>query len=236
MAFVHSSAGRILLNEDHVSAYVTGYTFTHRRELSDVTTVLDTGSKWLPGLLTGSLSVRALHDPAAGALHEEIYAAIGTDDAALWTFFPDGYTLGQPALIASTDVEGYTVDATVREAVTLGIETAPNDGVDVGVSLHALSAETADGNGTSVDNTAASSNGGVATLHVTAFSGLTDAVIKIQDSANNTDFADIITFTTVTSTTWERKTVTGAVRRYVRATVDVTGTGSVTYAVAFARR
>ena len=56
------------------------------------------------------------------------------------------------------------------------------DGILVrGVSLHDLEAETADENGTSVDNAALTSNGGLGVLHVTAFSGLTTATVKGAD-------------------------------------------------------
>lgn len=236
MTFVHSGSSGVLLNEKAVSGDVSGYTFTHSRELGEVTSLLDTGTRWQPGIAGGSLAVRGMFNSAAGSLHGEIMTAIGTDDAALWSIYPDGTTIGKPALIAVTDVEGYDIAGNVRETVTLTIDTMPDDGVDMGVWLHALGAETADGNATSVDNGAATSAGGVGALHVSAYTGLTSAVIKIQDSADNSSFADIITFATVTAVTSERKRITGAVRRYVRATIDVTGTGSVTYAVAFARR
>lgn len=89
-------------------------------------------------------------------------------------------------------------------------------------------------NEASVDQDASSSNGAVANLHVTAFTG-TDAVIKIQDSANDADWADLITFTTVDGVTSERATVAGSVDRYVRAIVASGTFSSVTFAVSFAR-
>lgn len=236
MAFVHSKNSRVFLNEDHQSANISGYTTRHARTFGTVTALTDSGYRAVPGLLSGSLAVRGMFDSAAGSLHEEYLACIGTDNSALWTICPDGTTLGNPAIIAVCDPQGYTVDAAVAEAVTVAIDAMPDDGVDIGVVLHDHAAETADGNGTSVDNAASSANGGVATLHVTAYSGLTDAVIKVQHSSDNSSWSDLITFTTVTGTTSERKTVTGTVNRYVRATVDVTGTGSVTYLVGVARR
>ena len=48
--------------------------------------------------------------------------------------------------------------------------------------------------------------------------------VKIEDSANNSDWADLITFSTSSAASAERKTVTGTVNRYVRCTL--TGTFS----------
>jgi hypothetical protein len=95
---------------------------------------------------------------------------------------------------------------------------------------------TADQNGTSLDNGAATSGGAVFHLHVTGFSGLTDDVITVEDSADDSSFATIGTFTTVTGVTSQRLTVAGAIRRYVRVVHNVTGTGSVVHLAAICRR
>uniref|UniRef100_UPI003BB56F59 hypothetical protein n=1 Tax=Thermoanaerobacterium sp. DL9XJH110 TaxID=3386643 RepID=UPI003BB56F59 len=85
-------------------------------------------------------------------------------------------------------------------------------------------AASADGNGTTVDNAASSSNGAVAHLHVTGFTGLSNAVIKVTHSTDNFSSSDVdlITFSTVSGLTSQRSTVTGTVNRYVRVEVDVT--------------
>jgi len=104
--------------------------------------------------------------------------------------------------------------------------------------LAAKSERTADGSATYVDDAAASSSGAEAYLHVFSCT-VPDLVIKVQtDTA--ADFAsptDLITFTTVTGETSERKTVTGAVERYVRVNYAGTWTGdkTATFAVIWAR-
>lgn len=236
MAFVHSLSSRVLINEDHLSAQISGYTVTHSREMSTVTALTDTGYKSIPGIASGSVAIRGYFDAAAGGMYEEVIANIGTDNSLLVTVFPDGYTLGQPALMAITDPTGFEIPSSVSEAVTMTIDAMPDDGVDMGVSLHALSAETADSNGSSIDNTAASTGGSVANLHLTAYSGLTNIIVKVQSSTDNSSWSDFITFTTLTAVGSERKTTTGTVPRYIRCLWDVTGTGSATFTVAFARR
>lgn len=113
-----------------------------------------------------------------------------------------------------------------------------NGAIDDGIILHPLAARTVDTNGTSVDNTAGTTAGGAGYVQVTAYSGLTNAVIKIQHSTDNAVWSDLITFATVTSApTAERIALASnaTVNRYVRALIDVTGTGSITVWVGFNR-
>jgi hypothetical protein len=103
-----------------------------------------------------------------------------------------------------------------------------------GVLLQPLEAETTTFDGTSVDNTASSAFGGAAHLHVTAFTG-TSGVCKVQSSTNDTDWSDLITFTTVSGVTSERTSVTGTVPRYLRFAITTDSFTSMTVACAFAR-
>ena len=76
-------------------------------------------------------------------------------------------------------------------------------------------------------------------LHVTANDRSATVDVKIQHSTDDSVWADLITFTQVGvgAETAEAKTVSGTVNRYVRAARTVAaGTGSITYAVGFARR
>jgi hypothetical protein len=193
------------------------------------------GEHFMPGLLNGAVTLRGYLDTDAGVYSEAI-AASGVDDGVLTTILPAGLTLGYSALIAVQDLSSFEIPAQVTDPVQMTVTGQPNDGVDMGVCLHVLSAETADGDGASVDNAASSAGGVVASLHVTAFSGFSGAVIKVQHSTDDAVWADLVTFTTVAATTSERIKVTGTVNQYLRATWDVTGTGSVTFAVAGARR
>lgn len=81
--------------------------------------------------------------------------------------------------------------------------------------------------GASVDHGAATAFGAQAYLAVTGFTG-TDVTVKVQDSADNTTFADVtgLTFTAVTATGAVQRLQTGrtaTVRRYVRAVTTTSG-------------
>lgn len=148
-----------------------------------------------------------------------------------------GQTLGEPY----TGAEGVYAQSyeVIGEGAKLTKATATyavSGQVDQGVILHALGPETLDEDGASVDNAVLSSDGGAGVVQVSAFSGLTDAVIKIQHSTDNAAWVDLITFATVTAApTAERLTVAGTVNRYLRYSLNVTGTGSITLLVGFAR-
>ena len=238
MAFVDTSASRVLINQRHLSASISGWEVTSSRSMSQVTSILNAGQRFVPGIALGAIGLTGMFNPAAGDLDATIIAAAGVDNGLLWTVCPSGFTLGAPALIVRSELEDYKITSAVGSAVNVAVMGMPDDGTDIGVQLHAHGAETADLSSTSVDNAAATSNGGVATLHATAYSGLTNAVIIVEHSTNNSVWATLATFTTVTAVTSERLLVAAGttVNRYLRSSVDVTGTGSVTYAVAFARR
>ena len=112
--------------------------------------------------------------------------------------------------------------------------------------LHALTAQTADGNteATPVDNGAATDYGGAVYLQLTALTlgGYTDLTVKVRHSADNVTYADLVTFTAlVTAPGKERKTIAAgaaSMRRYLAVSWAFTGTGagaSATFFVGAAR-
>ncbi len=110
--------------------------------------------------------------------------------------------------------------------------------VEEGVILAPLAAITITTTGTSVNNIASSANGGSGYLEVTAYSGFTGVVVKLQHSTDNSIWSDITSgaFTNVTSApTAQRISFTGTVNQYTRYVATVTGSGSITLAVAIAR-
>lgn len=230
MAFQPGFKARILLGDFSLSAKLSDISVPLGVEMLDPTTFGDNGVKRaLPGLDSSSFSCEGFIDADTNT---EVASWTSTTP---FTYAQNGLALGSPVILLDTLKASYEPGTQVGgvAAFSLGGQT---DGVtSFGVSLHDLTAETVDGNGTGHDGGAATSNGGIAQIHVTAFSGLTSAVVTVADSADNVSFATIATFATVTGTTSERKAVSGTVRRYLRYSLDVTGIGSVTFQVSFAR-
>jgi len=231
MAFNPGYKSRILLGDFSLSAYLASLSVPHRIAMHNVTTYADNGVKrFIPGISESSVALAGFHDAAAAP-----DAAAWTDSTAL-TVAPIGLSRGATVITLDALRGQYTTGSLVASAVSFDLAGVTDGYTDWAVSLHDLKAETADADETSVDGSASSSGGGVGTLHVTAYSGFSSAVLKVQHSTDNSIWGDLITFTTVTTTTSQRSSVTGTVNRYLRASLDVTGTGSVTYQMSFARR
>jgi hypothetical protein len=252
MSFLHGSSTRVLVNEKEVSSEISGWSVGHSRAMSEVTVIGQTagaaGASFVPGLMSGTLGLRGPQnaDPTLG-LTAEIQGAIGVDNTFLATCLPDGVAIGKPALFVMGDPTDYAVDATVSDAVAMTFGAAADEGVEMGYVLAQLQAYTADAlTGTAVDRGAVlgagpvafTTHGMMAALHVTAFSGFSGVVIKVQHSTDNSVWADLATFTTVTAIGAQRVAVANGttVNRYLRASIDVTGSGSITCLVAAAPR
>lgn len=246
MAFAHGSSTVVLVNEKVVSTEVSGWGMSHSRAVSEVTVVGQTagaaGARFVPGLMSGTLSLRGPWDTGTTGLQKEITDAVGVDNVFVATCLPDGVAIGKPAFFCVGDPTDHTIDSLVADAVGFTFQAQADDSVDMGYVIHALAAETADGNGTAVDRGATpltpTTHGAAVAIHVTAYSGLTSAAIKVQHSTDNSTWADLVAFTSVTAIGSERKLVADGttVNRYLRVVTDVTGTGSVTFLVSVAPR
>lgn len=240
MAFVHGKSSRVILDDISFSGYLRGWDHTSEREMADSTVLTDEGHKFLPGLDTGSLTLDGLFDSgaAAGGQDETLDSAHGAASASVISAAPDGFALGKRVVSIEARENSYAYASPVADVVSFQASWQSEGIVDSGVSLHDLTAVTTAANGSSVDNAASSADGAVGVLHVTANTMNDATVIKIQDSADNSVWADLITFTSVatTATTAERATVSGTVDRYTRAVWTPAGTGSITFAAAICRR
>jgi len=204
----------------------------------DVST-LDSGApKRIIGSVNGSLSVSAWFDAAANRVHAVMTANSGkvpTTDQIL--LIPTGAAVGSDSYHIVGKLANYDVSmpegGTAPVAVSATVESstyAPQMGKMLTAHDDTHSSAT---NGDAVDNSASSANGGNAVLQVFSLASGT-ATVKVQHSANNSTWADLVTFTAVTDKASEYKAVTGTVNRYLR--VASTGTFSnLVLAVDFAR-
>lgn len=248
MSFVHGASTQVLVNEILVSSEVSGWSIGWNRQMSEVTTVGQTagnaGASFVPGLQSGTLGLRGPQqaDPTTG-LTAEIQQAIGVDNSFMATCLPDGSAVGKPAMFLVGDPTDYAVDANVSDAIGMTFTAQADESVEMGWVLAPLQAYTADAlTGTAVDRGASpltpTTRGLAAGIHVTAYSGFTGVAVKVQHSPDNSAWSDLVSFTNITAVGRERVSVPigTTVNRYLRASVDVTGTGSVTLLVTAAPR
>ena len=231
MTIVNAQQSRVLIGAYSYTGYTKGFTYADTVMQLNTTTLADTASTFIVGQNTSTLSIDLLMD-AANAAHA--YSWESTTPQPV-TFLPNGLALGAECMLTDSILTEFTISSPVADVVSAKVSTQNTSEAGAGVVLGTLAAITATGNGTSVDNGAATTNGAVAHLHSTIFSGLTSNTITVQDSADNASFATIGTFTAVTGTTYQRLRITGTVRRYLRVVDTVVGVGSNTRLVAVAR-
>lgn len=207
--------------------------------LLDVTPINKLAFVRLGGLRNGEVSLSTFHDPTAGQEHT-VFSALPTGDQHSMTTI--GTSIGSAAACMVGKQTDYDPTRAANGMLTFKVDGVSNGyGLEWGVLLTAgLRTDTAATNGTSLDGAAASTFGAQAYLQLTAFTG-TDVTVKLQDSADNSTFADIsgMAFTQVTAAHKQQRIATvntATIRRYVRAvTVTTGGFTSATFAVALVR-
>lgn len=238
MAFVHGKSGLVYSGGYDASPYLTDHSRSATRDVAETTTLGATGDSktFIAGQLDATITLSGYYDPAAQAGDQLWFDHLAATSDVVTTIYPEGDTIGNLAIVHPGVETAYDISGNVGGAVGISISQQGSTAAS-GVSLHALGAETGVGDYTSVDDTGtlgSTSNGGVASLHITAATAMTAATIIVQDSTDDAVWADLITFTDFAVGGFTAN-VTGNVDRYVRARCTVfTGT-SMTFAVSFAR-
>lgn len=231
MPFLPSQRSRVFVGSLAYSGYTRNFFVEDMVEPLEVTTLVDDAKAFIVGQQDSTMSIDLLLDAplwTQGTTWE-------TTTPQPVTYLPSGVAITSECFLADSFLTQFTTTSTPSAAVSATISTQNTGPLGAGVVIATHAAITSTTNGTSVDNSAATSGGAVVHLHATAFSGLTSDTITVQDSADNSSFATIGTFTAITAATYQRLTIAGTVRRYVRVVDTVVGTGSCTRLVALAR-
>lgn len=244
MTFRHGKNTRVLVGSTDLSSFFREAAAATSIETAETTTFgVASGSKtYVTGLSDSTVSLTGLFDGDVGAADEVISTALGSDTDIVFTVAQDGgLTVGRRCFLGQAIETKYDISSPIGDVISTSLDLQTDGEAGRGVVLAALDSISSTSVGTVVDNSAASSNGGVGTLHVTANTRNGGITVKIQHSADNVTYADLATFTAVgtASTTSERLSVASGttVNRYLRVSYTVAGsTGSATVAVAFGRR
>lgn len=240
MAFVTAQKSRVIVGQTAVSGYTRQVSLGVTSEMLDVTVLTDTAKQFIVGQDTSTFSLGLIldTDTTTNGLWDRLTSWKSATPVAV-TYGPSGLAaLSEVFLVGALEAQ-FGQSSQASGTVDGSIEAQPDGPADAGYSLEDLTAMTTTTNGTARDLTAASANGGVAHLHVTAFSGLTSNDITIEHSVDgSTSWATLATFTQVTGVTSQRLVVAAGttVRRHLRVVDTIVGTGSCTRQVSFARR
>lgn len=238
MPFVHGKSTTVLFNSTDVSSYLSNTDFSADVDTAETSTY---GSGWktfLAGLADATAGFTGLYDPTNAATLD---AVLGVDSGVL-TFCPGGgAAIGDMARLLSVTSTNVTRSAPVGDVVALGWDAHSEATVGLGQVLHPLGADTNTTTGAEKDDTAATTTGWTAHLHVIAVSG-GSWVVKLQDAAVTNTYSDVTSgaFTAATGATQQRlSSASGAtLRRFVRYVATRTGGtagDSITFALAYAR-
>jgi hypothetical protein len=203
----------------------------------DVTAINESAHERLGGKRDGAMDFTSYFNPTNS---HPVLSSLPTADVQ--ASYRRGTALGNPAaemIAKQLDYNG-TRGADGSFTFICGLD-ADGYGLEWGVQLTpGLRSDSAPTNGPFVDGAAPSSFGAQAYLQVTAFTG-TDVTVKIQDSADEVNFADVpgLTFaqTTAALTTQRIATAnTATIRRFLRAvTITTGGFTAVTFALTIVR-
>lgn len=238
--FRHGKNVKVFVDEFDFSAYFNDVTATTTVETAETSTFGSSAKEYISGLKDGTVSLSGMFEGTADTGTDDYFSGIlGSATKQKVIVAPEGHANGYRAVMLQADDTSYEVSSAIADVVQASAEFQSSDGVEHGVILSSGSAVSATGNGTGVDNGASTTNGGVGFLSVPVNTRNGNVTVKIQASADNSTFTDLITFTVVSSATKtsERVEVTGTVARYLRVSYTVAGsTGTATPTVAFSRR
>ena len=249
--FHHGRTSKVYLDEFDMSGYMNASDISHQQDTAETTVYGSSSRSYLPSQASGTVSLSGLIDATntAGTSDKEFEAILGSATTPVLTIAVEGGTIGNRAILARANETSYTMATPVADvnSLTADFECSadPANNVTLGVAsgvqltTGASIAHGSLGALSSVDNGASSANGGAALLHVPTNSvGGGATTIKVQHSANDSTWADLVTFTAVgaSTITSQLSAVTGTVNRYLRVTASTAGSsGAITFMVSFAR-
>jgi hypothetical protein len=238
MGFIHGKRTAVFLGGHDLSEYLNDSTKTQTVEVADSTTYGRDDKVYVAGLADGMLSAAGLFDGAeTDGVDAVIAEALASDGSDIVTYCPDSAVVGRVAYSCKALRTKYDVNSPLGDVVAVSLDVQADGGIDRGFLL-AAGPLAATGNGTGVDNGAATTAGGVGYLHATANSRDGASTLKVQHSVDNSVYVDLVTFAAVPAATQqgERVVFGGTVNRYLRAVRTLAGsTGTITAAVTFAR-
>ena len=211
-----------------------GYT----QQLLDVTTLDKEATARIAGLSDSALTVNGWFEQSGDhAAYTSNTGKLPTADQIVFTQM--GTALGDAFCGLTAKESSYAVNRAPGSALatTASYSSTAGQQAEWGVTLTASKTTNASASsGTGVDNAASSANGCVAYLEVMSLVSGT-CVVKVQHSTDNSTWADLITFTSVTTANVpfaQRSTASGTINRYTR--VNTSGTfGSIVFVAGIAR-
>lgn len=237
----HGKVTRIFVDDIDFSQSLREYSTSGEADPAETSAFGTQDKTFVIGLLGNGVTFSGMFSGGATEIDAKFDAWNGDDLDHVVSVYHEGTVAGGRVTTVNGKFHGKTITGSISDIVGIQAQVIGDGPMRSGASVHDFTvAETAGGNTTGIDNTAASAFGGSGTLHVTTNSRNGATVAKIQHSVDNSAWTDLITFTSVGSTTTGKEKIslgsTATVNRYVRGLWTIAGsTGSVVFALSFAR-
>lgn len=248
LAASHGSITDVLVNGNIVSQYFTDLTFTNTRDKAETSAFKTLFKSYVAGLIDPVVTLSGLFDSSVSTAEDPLLYGYLTALTAVdnsWIYAPLGAVGASAQGVTAYAIYGistkYEIKSALNAANTITAEIQiDNQGgaVERAVVLSPWATQGAGGNSASFDSGVTSTaNGGV--LVVQTFNDTASLVVNLQDSADNSTFANVTSYnispTNATTAAYRFPAAgtapTGTVRRYTR----VTWTGTGTFLAMFAR-
>lgn len=206
-------------------------------EIIDNTRLCNTAKTFVQGFKSGTVSASGVFEydaTSVNKIHNALASAFADSATVVLTSSLEALSVGGDAILLDANVPSYGVEMPLGQLVMSNAEFQATNGILFGKWLVGSAVAGGTTNGTSVDNSVSSANGGFGQCHV-VLDGAATVTVKIQHSSNGSTWVDLVSFGDL-----ERdlqgvsQSVTGTVNRYLR--VNIVSDGNANVFVAFARK
>ncbi len=236
MPFGHGIAAKFYWHDLDMTPYLESIEPAAERSMGEGRPLAAGRVARVAGFKDFRLALAGLYDGAAAGSHEFAWARFNESVQRAFSYLPQGDALSGVAYCGINNLGSESQEAG-DDILRMPVAVVASDCVERCRILCPLASKAADGNGASIDNGAATANGGIGIVHCTALDVAATVDVTIEHSINDADWDTLVTFTQLAATGSERIVVAEGttVRQYLRAVWDVTG-GAATIFVAFGRR
>ena len=234
MAFQHGTRARFYYHDLDMSCFAEGVEQQLNRSLAELRPLCADSVIRVPGHYDASLTLSG--GGFTTNFDAKMFQRLTEEGARPWVLAPNGDVFGRTVYMGESFGQNQQRVAG-DDVLRLPVSKVSTGDLYLGEILHALDTPGVSP-GSDIDAGAPSPDGAVGVLICTVLEDTAPTLdVVIEDSADGVAFDPLITFTQLTLPGSEKIAISGAVRRYVRATWTVGGTGTVLaeFFVAFAR-
>jgi len=234
MAFKHGKDTNVFINDTDFSTYFNSVDSVQTSDVAESTTFGNSAKTYISGNKDGTMTITGFFDATADATLQPL---LGGADMIISVGI-DGLDATDSCIFGQGNINNYGVSSPVGDIVATSLDIQADSGIYTGKVLENQTVTTTT-TGTARDNALSTANGGAGLLIVSAQSGTSPTLdAKIQHSADNITYVDLVTFTQATTKTSEVKLVDEGttVNRYLKAVLTVGGSSpSFTAIIGFGR-